>query len=104
MQLGNLNRRIVIERPTFTADVNGQEVISWTADSPVAAMLSFDSAGESVEADQRVARRVVKFTIRYQDVDETCRILHDSKYYAITGIERLHRKRYLVIKCFYADR
>lgn len=105
MQLGDLKRRVSIEKPTYTADGNGQEVISWSAIGSYWAKLSYENGIETTEDEQRVARRVVKFTIRFDgDIDETYRLVYDSKYYYITGIERIHRKRYLILKCFYADR
>ena len=105
MQLGDLRRRITIESQTLSTDANGQEIVTWGDLASVWARMTFENGGESVEADQRVAQRIVKFTIRFRDdVDATCRILYDSKYYFITGVERLGRQRFLVIKTFYADR
>ena len=111
MQLGDLRRRITIESQTLSSDANGQEIITWGTLAEVWARMTFETSmtsengGESVEADQRVAQRIVKFTIRFRDdVDATCRILYDSKYYFITGVEQLGRERFLTIKTFYADR
>jgi len=105
MQLGSLNRPIQIEQPALTVDDNGQELITWSSIGTVWASMKYTSGMETTEADQRVARRVVKFTIRFNDhVDETCRIYYDSKYFYIEAIERIHRKRYQIIRAYYADR
>jgi SPP1 family predicted phage head-tail adaptor len=105
MQLGDLKRPITIESFTVSTDDNGQEIKTWADLDTVWGKLAYESGGESFEADQRVAKRVVKWTIRYRDdVDETCRIHYDSKYFNIIAIERVHRKRFLILKCRYADR
>jgi len=105
MQLGELRRVIRIDHFTLAADGNNQEIKTWSKLATVWAKVSYVSGGEVYEADQRVALRIAKFFIRYRsDVDETCRILYDTKYYDILGIEEVDRKRFLVIKCQYADR
>ena len=105
MQLGQLNRPITIEEPVYTADLNGQEVETWSSLGTFWASLSYQSGVEKAEAEQRVARRVVRFTIRYNaNVTELCRIYYDQKYFYIIGIDRVHRKKYQIIKAYYADR
>jgi SPP1 family predicted phage head-tail adaptor len=104
MQLGDLNRRIVIEQPTTTKADDGQEIPSWSTLSEVWAKVSFEKGGEAMEADQLVARRIIKFWIRYREVDETMRILFDGGYFNIRHIERIGRSKYLILKADYADR
>ena len=105
MQYGHFKRRITIESYTTAVDANGQDIKTWGTLAEVWAGMAYEKGDESFEALQRVALRIVKFMIRYRDdVDETCRVVYDSKYFNILGIERLHRKRYLILKCEYADR
>ena len=105
MQLGDLRRRVTLQNYTDAVDEHGQEVRTWADIAEVWADMTYQSGGEDYQADQRVAERIVKFTIRYRsDVDETCRVYYDSRYFYIEGIERMHRKRYLILKSRYADR
>ena len=104
MQIGTLDRRITLQKRTDTTDLLGQDIPAWSTLAIVWGKIVYDRANERMEADQRVALSIVRFMIRYIDLDETCRILYNGKYFDVLGVERLHRNKYLILKCQYADR
>jgi SPP1 family predicted phage head-tail adaptor len=99
MQLGDLDRRIVIEQYTTTTDAYGQRVESWTTFATVWAKIMYEGGGEDFEAEQKTANRIVKFLIRYASVTEKMRVSYASAYYDIENIEEVGRKNYLVLRC-----
>jgi len=102
MQIGDLDRRITIQQSTATKNSYGEDVDSWATYRKVWAMLTYESraSNEQYEADQKVAVRIVKFTVRYDSaITEKMRISWDSGIYDIRSIEEISRERYLVLKC-----
>lgn len=99
MQLGDLDRRVVIQKPTATADTYGQRVDAWTTHSTVWARIAYEGGDEGYEADQKVATRVVKFFVRYDSaITERMRVSYNSGVYDILAIEEISRGGYLVLR------
>lgn len=99
MQLGDLDRRVVIEKPTATADTYGQRVDVWTTHATVWARMAYESGDETYEAEQKVATRIVKFFVRYDAaITERMRVSFESALYDILAVEQISRKRFMVLK------
>jgi SPP1 family predicted phage head-tail adaptor len=94
MEIGTLDRRIVIQTPTRTQNAAGEYISrTWATHTTVWASKE-DTPGDEVdEADQRTALNRVVWIIRYKStVTELMRIYWNSKYYYITSIQEVGRK------------
>jgi len=91
MQIGQLDRRIVLERPTLVANSYGEETITWSDYLTVWAMVEWKGGSEKEESDKLTAKSKVVFTVRNLGnlVDETYRILYKTKYYYIQAINEI---------------
>lgn len=100
MQLGDLDRRILIEQYTTAKDAYGQRVQSWTTYRQVWAKIAYEGGQEDFEAEQKSVNRIVKFFVRYDSgITEKMRISYGSLYYDINNIEEIGRQKYLVLRC-----
>ena len=101
MQIGQLNRRIQLQKPTRVEDGMGGYTITYSTAFSVWARAWSVSSVELV-ADMRVNMvRVQKFCIRYRsDVKPDWRVKYDSRYFAITSIDPDEKNEfiYLVVK------
>ena len=91
MQVGELDRRIVLEQPTKTPNNYGEEVLSWSTYRTVWAHMLWKGGSEKEELQRITATSKVIFTIRNLDVAVTneYRINYDSKYYYINVINEV---------------
>ena len=91
MQIGQLDRRIVLESPTLVANSYGEETITWSDYLTVWAMVEWKGGSEKEESDKLTAKSKVVFTVRNLGnlVDETYRILYKTKYYYIQAINEI---------------
>jgi len=101
IHFGQLDVRVVIEEPTVAVQsVSSERLITgWTTVRKVWAKRASESA-EKIEANQGVAITKNGYVIRYmEDVNETMRIndIALSEYHYILGIERVDRKRFMVL-------
>ena len=96
----SLDRAIVIQQYTLNSppqNAHGEPDGSWTTLHDTFANARQQSAKE-IFLHGRLAEIDVVFTTRYySDVDETCRIVYNSKNYGITGIKELGRQNGLEI-------
>lgn len=105
INIGRLDRRILIQSPVTTKDeYNQDEITSWSDLATVWASVG-DSVGTEIEqADQITATRTTTFNIRYRsDITEVMRIIFDERIYDIDSIQRPDRNRSLVIKGIVSD-
>ena len=94
LNIGRLDRRIVIQELTSTADEYNQPIPTWATLATVWASVKDTSGGEGYQADQLTATRNTVFTIRFRsDVRETMRILYNYRYYNIRAIKYPDRSR-----------
>lgn len=93
MNIGSLDRKIVIENPTDTQNSMGEYVSSWTTFLTAAANVTRFGGGERIEAGKTTAKNRVRFKIRFYDgITEDMRIQYNGATYYITEIQELHRE------------
>ena len=93
MNIGRLDRKIVIESKTTTTNEVGEPVSTWSTYHTAFAAVQRVGGSEVEEASKTTATRKVKFKLRYYaGIDETMRVLYDSSYYDITEIQELDRQ------------
>ncbi len=92
-QAGRLDRRIVIQKLTFTQDSFGQPVEVWTDFATVWARVMYPSAAERFHSAALHSERAAVFTIRHRSsLEETMRIYYEGLYWKVTGIRELGRR------------
>ena len=93
MNIGRLDRKIVIESYTSAKNEQGESVSSWTTYHTAFAGVMKDGGTDREEASKTTATQKVKFKIRFFDgINETMRVLYNSNYYDITQIQELGRE------------
>lgn len=93
MQAGKLDRRVIIQQTTQSADASGERVDSWSTLATVWAGITYNPGDEKIEGQQITASQKIVWEIRYRsDVTENMRISWNSKYYYITSIEEIGRQ------------
>lgn len=89
MDIGRLDRRIVIEYPTNT-NVMGDRTKTWSTLCTVWATMTFPkglSSNEGEEQGRETAVTPVEFWVRYRaDINETMRVSYGDEYYYITRV------------------
>ena len=104
MPLGNLDRRIIIQQYSESADSFGERDKTWTTYSTVWAEKIDGSGSEKDVNNQIVAEQSIDFRIRYDSgVTEEMRINYDSKHYNIESISEEGRERFLLLKTYKVD-
>tara|TARA_R100001244_G_scaffold42085_2_gene38080 strand:- start:6235 stop:6555 length:321 start_codon:yes stop_codon:yes gene_type:complete len=91
MQIGSLDRRIVIEEPSTSPDDFGELIITWSTYKTLWANINWKGGNEKEELQRITATSKVVFTIRNLDiaVTEMMRVSYDSKYYYIKVINEI---------------
>ena len=93
MNIGRLDRKIVIEQQTFSNNSIGEYVSSWSVFHTAFASVAKVSGSERVEADQITATNKVRFKVRFFDgINEAMRVLYNGAYYDIIEIQELDRE------------
>lgn len=108
MIIGKSDRRITIERATETTNGYGEKVASWATLITVWAELQKTSGmRESIDNRQDTARQQLNFKVRSSTdsraVTTKDRVVYDSKYFDIIGIEEIGRNDQLVLNCVLND-
>ena len=87
MEIGQLDRRIILQQATTTQDIYGQLNRTWTAVATVWANVNWKGGAEGFEAEELTASTTVIFTIRYYSgLVAKDRILMGSTYYDILDV------------------
>lgn len=91
MQIGDLDRRIIIEVPTKTANSYGEETLSWATYRTVWAKMEWKGGMEKEETQKITATTKLVFTVRNLDIsiNEQNRISYDGQYYYIKVINEI---------------
>jgi head-tail adaptor len=102
VHFGQMDVRVTIEEPTVAVNATTSErtISGWTTFRKVWAK-RISSSSEKFEANQAVALTGGSYMIRHLDgVTETMRVNDTAleQYHYILGIERVDRKRYLLLK------
>lgn len=96
MQLGNLDRPIVIEKFTSSLDSSNNETKTWATYSSPWAKLEAKSGGESYEAGELVGSRSVNWIVRYDSgITQKMRINDGGVYYEILDFQYLDRNCFM---------
>lgn len=97
MNVGQLRRRITIQKPTQVADDMGGFTDTWTDYKTIWAKAWTVSSSERME-DMRVNLvRIQKFGIRYRTIDPSWRIKYDDRYFNIVSIDPDERHRFIYL-------
>lgn len=104
--IGKMDVFLTIQEPTETRHATTSEVVTaWSTFSQAWAEKVSDQktygpmSKEEIEGGQPVAKLRSNFKIRYQDgITERMRVVRDSEYHYITGIEEIDRKKFLILR------
>ena len=96
MNIGGLDRRITIQKPTLSANAYGEREESWGNHVTCWAQIERKPAAvEQNSGEQIVSVNKVVFNIRYsndsKDTKAGYRISYDSKFYNILGVHEVGR-------------
>ena len=87
MEIGKLNRRIAIERPTLTQDDTGAYTTVWGQIASPWADIRYVSGLEAVRSDAPVSISKASMRIRRRaGIDATCRVLYDGKVFDVKAV------------------
>ena len=99
MNIGRLDRYIILQSVSTSVDAYGQPVESFSTLASVWAKIEYKSEVEKFENEQLRAVSSIDFTIRYRtDITEQMRISYDSNIYQIIGISEIGRGEGLKLK------
>lgn len=98
MNVGRLDRRIRIERPTTAQDLFGEPVPTWGVLDTVWAQVEPLKGSERFVAQQASAEVDTRFTVRWRDdIDATMRIVYEDAVYDIDSVIEIGRHEGLEI-------
>jgi len=105
MNPGKLDRPFTIQYDTGTTkNSRGEHVESWTTYATAYGMFEVDTGVERGESNQLVAVSTVMITCRYNSgITAKMRVLSNSVYYAIVGVQPLPGRQYMRLKCITKD-
>jgi SPP1 family predicted phage head-tail adaptor len=100
MNIGNLDRRIVLQAPTATVNDYGERTNTWGTLATVWASIERKaSASERNSGEQLVSLQSVTFIIRnstqVSSLDMSHRVSYNSEYYNILAVQEVGRKEKL---------
>ena len=105
MRIGKSDRRIKVQRYTTSTNAYGERVQTWSTLLTVWAELMKAGEGmtERITTNQDMPVQRVRFKIRSSSdsrgIKADDRVLYNSKYYNIQGIEEIGRNDQLVLLC-----
>ena len=96
MNIGALDRRITLQRPTTSTNDYGEREVTWSTYATVwAAIERKPSASERVSGEQVLSYQNVVFLIRSSKsigaLEASYRVSYDSKIYDILGVQEVGR-------------
>lgn len=87
MKAGDLDRRILIQRPVEVRNESGEVITGWVDVAAVWAGFKRVSGTDEFKAEQRSSRQQVNFTIRYrQGIDPKMTVVYDGDRYEIEDV------------------
>lgn len=93
---GRLDRRIVIERATYTQNAMGEQVPSWSTLATVSAEATPLSDGERIRAAEVSAEISMRFVIRWsplvEDVNPKDRVSYGGRLWNLWGVKEIGRR------------
>lgn len=96
MRSARLDRRITIQRATYTQNGLGEQIPTWNTLATVWAEVMPVSDGERIRAMEVSAEITTRFRIRYSStvasVNPKDRVAYDGRVYDIVGVKELGRR------------
>lgn len=93
MNIGRLDRKILIQKRTDTVNDFAEPIFTWSTFHECFSNVQSAGGNEAFEADAITANNRKKFKIRFFDgINESMRILYDGNYYQILQIQELGRE------------
>jgi len=93
MNIGRLDRKIVIEAPTESTNTSGEWIQTWSTYHTAFANVQKAGGTENLQADKTTATNKVRFKVRFfAGITEDMRIVYNGAYYDITEIQELERE------------
>ncbi len=101
MNIGKLDRLVVIKQGSFTQDAYGENIRSTSTLASVWARFEFEKGKAGYEADTFIGTSPAKMTIRYRSdiqISPKHYIEYNSKDWFIRSIEEIGRKEGLILR------
>ena len=101
MNIGKLDRLVVIKQATFTQDAYGENIASNSTLASVWARFEFEKGKVGYEADAFIGTSPAKMTIRYRSdikISPKHFIQYNSKDWFIRSVEEIGRKEGLILR------
>lgn len=101
MNIGKLDRLVVIKQGSFTQDAYGENIRSTSTLGSVWARFEFEKGKAGYEADTFIGTSPAKMTIRYRSdiqISPKHYIEYNSKDWFIRSIEEIGRKEGLILR------
>jgi SPP1 family predicted phage head-tail adaptor len=96
MDLGKLDRSIILQSYTTSQGATGQPVATWSNFATVWAQKRDLGVGERFRAHRDLAIKATVFIIRYlSGIDAKMRVLYDGGTYDVTGVKEMGRRSWL---------
>jgi len=101
MRAGRLRHQLILQSQTETRDATGGVTITWTTQDTVFGGVEPLSGREYTAIQQTQNEATVRIIIRYHStIEESWRVLHEGKAYAIQSIINENtRDRQLILMC-----
>ena len=100
MNPGELDRRVLLQVVTTSRNANGEVKKSFATHGERWAKMETISIDEVLGSNEMLeVRSVVKFTIRYERINESYRLRYANKTYDIIGITEIERQAYIELEC-----
>ena len=102
MNIGTLDRRIILSQPTpGAAGAYGPGADVFADVAEVWAKVAYSQGNEQYLADEKTAVQRIAFTIRYRtDINPTWRIRYQNKTYLIDAVAEIGRRVGLTLSSF----
>ncbi len=101
LKIGDLDRRIIIERPTPVINKYGERTFTWATLYTVWAKIDWKRSNRKEESQELVQTTDLTFFIRNIGVEIVgdYRVNYDSKYYYIHGVKEVDgRKEFIELE------
>lgn len=97
---GRLHKQVEIQSRSTVTDEVGQATLTWNTVAIVWAEVQAVRGREFFAAAQTQMENSIKVRIRMRDdIDQTCRLVYQGKFYDITGIIPIERDTMLELIC-----
>ncbi|MGV7234749.1 MAG: phage head closure protein [Nitrosomonadaceae bacterium] len=100
MNPGELDRRILLEKATWTQQANNELTAGWAEYGYRWAKFEQTGENEVLEDEALNIYSRVKFTVRFERINESdYRVKYNNKVYNINGINPIGRENYIELDC-----